>query len=104
MLDIKTDNKSVGLAPMVNLRNPLRTGKEDKRETQGRLYVKPKSRITGTSKKGLNNPPPIFIKKLCFGNHHFAKYLHIRECDEVSKTPSTQYMSTKYTLKLELGT
>ena len=51
MLNIKTDKKSVGVAPMVNLRNPLRTGKEDKRETQGRLYVKPKSRITGTSKK-----------------------------------------------------
>ena len=33
MLDIKTDKKSVGVAPMVNLRNPLRTGKEDKRET-----------------------------------------------------------------------
>ena len=34
MLDIKTDKKSVGVAPMVNLRNPLRTGKEDKRETR----------------------------------------------------------------------
>ena len=42
----KTDKKSAGVAPMVNVRNLLHTGNKDRSETQGRLYLKPKTRIT----------------------------------------------------------